>query len=183
MTDTTPNDMPRFLILGEISRPHGVRGEVRMRVSTDYPERIAEQTHLTVAQDENGKKARQYKLESMRMHQNYALLKFEGIDDRDTADLLRELYVLVELENAVPLDEGEFYLFQIIGIQVFTDAGEPLGTVREVMETGANDVYIIDSDRYGEILLPAIPSIILKTDVAEGIMTVHLMDGLLPDKS
>lgn len=173
---------PQYLILGEILRPHGVRGELRMRVFTDYPERIADKQQLILAEDEEGKKARTLRLESVRMHQNYALLKFEGIDDRDAADLLRELIVLVEMDDAVPLEEGEFYLYQVIGLQVVTDDGENLGTIKEVMETGANDVYIVDTEQYGEVLLPAIPSIILNTDVKAGVVTVHLMDGLLPGK-
>jgi 16S rRNA processing protein RimM len=182
MTQPNPPQPPQYLILGEILRPHGVRGELRMRVFTDYPERIAEKSQLILAENEEGKRARQLKLESMRMHQNYALLKFEGVDDRDAADLFRELLVLVEIDDAVPLEEGEFYLYQVIGLQVVTDEGETLGTVKEVMETGANDVYIVESERYGEVLLPAIPSIIVRTDVEAGIVTVHLMDGLLPDK-
>lgn len=182
MTQPNPPQSPQYLILGEILRPHGVRGELRMRVFTDYPERIAEKPHLILAENEDGKKARQIKLESVRMHQNYALVKFEGVDDRDAADLLRELLVLVAIDDAIPLEEGEFYLYQVIGLQVITDEGETLGTVKEVMETGANDVYIVDTEHYGEVLLPAIPSIILKTDVEAGIVTVHIMDGLLPDK-
>ncbi|MDX2137231.1 MAG: ribosome maturation factor RimM [Chloroflexota bacterium] len=171
---------PKYLLLGEILRPHGVRGEVRMRVLTDYPERIAERDQVLLSEDEDGTRIQTYQPEALRMHQEYALLKLKGIDDRDAAERLRELYVLIELEDAVPLDEGEFYLYQIIGIEVVTEDGETLGTVRDVMETGANDVYIIDSERYGEVLLPAIPSVVLKTDIAAGVMTVRLMDGLLP---
>lgn len=182
MSQNNTTQQPQYLILGEILRPHGVRGELRMRVFTDYPERIAEKPQLILAEDEEGKKARTLRLQSVRMHQNYALLKFEGIDDRDAADLLRELLVLVEIDDAVPLEEGEFYLFQVIGLHVVTDDGESLGTVKEVMETGANDVYVIETEHYGEVLLPAIPSIILNTDVEAGVVTVHIMDGLLPDK-
>jgi 16S rRNA processing protein RimM len=171
---------PKYLLLGEILRPHGVRGEVRMRVLTDYPERIAEREQVLLSEDEDGTRVQTYQPETLRMHQEYALLKLKGIDDRDAAERLRQLYVLIELEDAVPLDEGEFYLYQVIGIQVVTEDGETLGTVRDVMETGANDVYIIDSERYGEVLLPAIPSVVLKTDITAGIMTVRLMDGLLP---
>ncbi len=181
MAQTNPTESPRYLILGEILRPHGVRGELRMRIFTEYPERIAEKQTIILAEDADGKNARTLRLDSMRLHQNYALLKLEGIDDRDSADLMRELMVLVEMDDAVPLDEGEFYLYQVIGVRVVTDEGEELGTVREVMETGANDVYIIDSERYGEVLLPAIPSIILKTDISGGTITVHIMDGLLPN--
>jgi 16S rRNA processing protein RimM len=171
---------PKYLLLGEILRPHGVRGEVRMRVTTDYPERIAERKQLLLSEDEAGTHVETYHPEALRMHQEYALLKLKGIDDRDAAERLRQLYVLVELEDAVPLEEGEFYLYQVIGIRVVTEEGETLGTVRDVMETGANDVYIIDSERYGEVLLPAIPSVVLKTDIPAGVMTVRLMDGLLP---
>jgi 16S rRNA processing protein RimM len=107
------------------------------------------------------------------------ILQVDGVDDRDAADLLREQYVMVALEDAVPLDDDEFYLFQAIGLAVYTDDGESLGAVVDVLETGANDVYVVQGPR-GEVLLPAIDECIVDVDIDAGKMTVHLMDGLLP---
>src|SRR5215813_13441040 len=107
---------PRYLLLGEILRPHGIAGEVRMRVLTAYRERLPELKTVYLGDDPDSTDAIEYTVEGVRMHQGYALLKFEGIDDRNQADTLRELLVMVELENAIPLEEGEFYLYQLIGL-------------------------------------------------------------------
>jgi 16S rRNA processing protein RimM len=92
------------------------------------------------------------------------------------------LYLLVDLPNAVPLEEGEFYLYQLIGVQVETVEGETIGTLVEVLETRANDVYIVDSPRYGEVLIPVTPETIVRTDVEAGKVIVSLPEGLLPSK-
>lgn len=171
---------PDYLLIGEILRPHGIRGELRMRVMTDYPERIASMEQVWLSEDETGNNAAAYPLESSRLHQNYALLKLIGIDDRTHAEKLRALYVFVEFDQAVPLEEGEFYLFELLGLQVVTVEGETLGELIEVIETGANDVYVIQSETYGEVLIPVIDSVIVKTDIDGGRITVDLPEGLLP---
>jgi 16S rRNA processing protein RimM len=171
---------PKYLLLGEVLRPHGIQGEMRVRVLTDYPERLAELDTVYIGRDPNETDATAYSIESVRMHQGYALMKLAGVDDRDQADLLRQLYVMVLLEDAVPLEEGEFYLYQLIGLTVQTEAGETIGTLTEVLETGANDVYIVQSPEYGEVLIPATEETILKTNVSAGKIIVKLPEGLLP---
>jgi 16S rRNA processing protein RimM len=178
---SSDNHSPEYLVLGEILRPHGIAGEVRMRVLTAYPERLSELKHIYLADKPDSNQATPYPLENVRMHQGYALLKLKGINDRDEADRLRELWVMIAIEDAVPLEEGEFYLYQLIGMNVETDAGEALGTISEVLETGANDVYIIDSPQYGEVLIPVTTETILKTDVDARIIVVKLPEGLLPN--
>ena len=89
---------------------------------------------------------------------------------------------MVTLEDAVPLDEGEFYLFEVVGCDVKTDDGKTLGKIRDVLETGANDVYVIDTDEYGDVLLPVIEDTIIEHDIENGVVHVKLLDGLLPDK-
>ena len=172
---------PRYLLLGEILRPHGIRGELRMRVLTDYPERIPSLEQIYLGRDVNGPTPRPYIVEHMRMHQGYGLLKLDSIDDRDTAETLRALFVMVSMEEAVPLEEGEFYLFQLIGLEVRDAEGQSLGQITEVLETGANDVYVVDSPRYGEILIPVTEETIIATDIAAGFVSVNLPEGLLPE--
>ena len=104
----------------------------------------------------------------------------EGLSDRDEAELLRDQYVMVALDDAVPLEEDEFYLYQIIGLPVYTEDDEHLGEVVDVIETGANDVYVVRGPR-GEILLPAIEECILDVDIEGKRVTVRLMEGLLGD--
>ncbi|MEP7292021.1 MAG: ribosome maturation factor RimM [Chloroflexota bacterium] len=172
---------PAYLLLGEILRPHGIRGELRMRVLTDYPERIAKLQTVYLADTPEPATVMPFQVEGMRMNGEYGLLRLAGIADRDQADRLRALFVLVDMEHAVPLETGEFYLYQLIGLKVETGAGETLGTLVEVLETGANDVYIVDSPRYGEVLIPVTPDTIVKTDVDAGVLIVNLPEGLLPN--
>lgn len=173
-------ETPKYLLLGQILRPHGVRGEVRLRILTAYPERIAELDSVFLGDDPDTDDVMPYGIEHMRMHQDYGLLKLEGVNDRNEAELLRDLYVMVDLEHAVPLEEGEFYLYQLIGLSVNTDDGNALGTLVDVLETGANDVYVVSSPEHGEILIPATDETIIKTDIEAGIVVVKLPDGLLP---
>lgn len=171
---------PKYLLIGEVLRPHGIMGEVKTKILTHYPERLSRLKTVYLAPSADSTKVTEYSLESVRMHQGYALFKFKGINDRDQADLLRQLVVMVAVGDAVPLDEGEHYLYQLVGLTVQTEAGETLGTLTEVLETGANDVYIVDSSRYGEVLIPATSETILSTDIATKLMIVRLPNGLLP---
>jgi 16S rRNA processing protein RimM len=169
------------LLLGQVLRPHGVRGELRIEVLTAYPERIVPGSSLYFGTDPaSAAKAVEHKVVSARRHLQYLILRLEGVEDRSTADLLRERYVMVPLEDAVPLEEGEFYLFQAIGLAVSTAEQEHLGEIVDVLETGANDVYVVQGPR-GEILIPAIADCILDIDIEARTMTVQLMDGLLGD--
>jgi 16S rRNA processing protein RimM len=177
------SETPEYLILGEILRPHGIRGELRMRILTAYPEHLSELETVYLGRDPYKSTATAYTVEHIRMHQAYALLKFKGIDDRDQADRLRTLYVMTTLEDAVPLEDDEFYLYQLIGMTVKTDNGATLGTLTEVLETGANEVYIVDSPQYGEVLIPVLDETILKIDPDTNLVIVKLPEGLLPRSS
>lgn len=170
---------PQYLVVGEILRPHGVTGELRMRIMTDYPERIPTVESVYLSRREDDPQPRPARVTGMRMHQGYGLLRLQNIADRDAADRLRGQYVMIGIADAVPLAEGEFYLYELIGMEIVTETGEVIGTLREVLETGANDVYIVDSAQYGEVLIPVIPDIILQTERATKRITVRLPDGLI----
>ncbi len=174
---------PAYLLLGEVLRPHGIRGELRIRLLTDYPERIASLKTVYLADSPEAAKVKPYQVQGMRMNGGFGLLRLRDIDDRTQADRLRGLYLLIDIEHAVPLEEGEVYLYQLIGLTVQTQSGETLGTLKDVMETGANDVYVVDSPRYGEILIPVTEQTIVKTDVSTGLIVVNLPEGLLPDQA
>ncbi len=171
---------PSYLLLGEILRPHGVRGELRMRVLTDYPQRIAELETVYLADTTEPTTPKAYHVQGMRMNGDYVLLKLREIPDRTEAEWLRGLFVLVDMEHAIPLEEGEFYLYQLLGLNVQTDDGEALGKLVDVLETGANDVYVVNSPQYGEVLIPVIDQIIISTNIEAGLVVVHLPEGLLP---
>lgn len=177
-----PDNRPEYLLIGEILRPHGVTGEVRMRVLTQYPERLSEIEHVYLSKDPDGRNAREYRIQSVRMHQGCALLRLRGVGDRSAAEMLRRLWVMIPLDQAVPLDEGEYYIYQLIGLDVRTEDGESLGPISEVLETGANDVYVVESAEYGEVLIPVIEETILEIDLEGGYLIVRLPDGLLPPR-
>lgn len=165
---------PRYLVVGRILRPHGVRGELRVETFTDFPERIAALDRVYL-----GSEYLPYKPLNVRMHQELVLLTLEGCADRDAADLLRGVLVSVKREDAVPLESGEYYHFQLVGLQVETDAGESLGEVASVFEApGANDVLVVFGP-HGEVLLPVISDVILNIDFEARRILVHLLPGLL----
>ena len=168
-----PYSEPEYLMIGIIRRPHGIRGDVLLDIYTDYPERIADLEHVYL-----GDSYRPYTVSGARQHTKGLLLKLTDITDRDQADILRGQTVYISMDDAVPLDEGEFYLFQLTNIRVVTEDGEELGRVTDVIETGANDVYVVTDGDGGEILLPAIPEVIKDVDIDRHVMTIHLMDGL-----
>jgi 16S rRNA processing protein RimM len=164
---------PEFLIVGKISRPHGVRGEIGMILMTQHPEHLMSVKKLYVGPD-----YKPYRVERMRRHQEGMIILFSDFKDRDQAELLREQMVHIHMRDAVPLEDGEYYLFQVEGILVVTEEGEELGRLTGLIETGANDVYVITTLEGGELLLPVIPEVIKSVDVQGGKMTVHLLDGL-----
>jgi 16S rRNA processing protein RimM len=167
--------------MGRVLRPHGVRGELRVEILTDYPERITPESRVYLGADpRDTSTAVAYRIVQARKHQRYLILQVEGVTDRNTADQLRDRFVMVALKDAVPLEEDEFYLYQAIGLSVCTVDGDHLGHVIEVIETGANDVYVVQGPR-GEILLPAIDECVVDINIDAGTMTVRLMDGLLGD--
>ncbi len=172
---------PRYLAVGQVQRPHGVRGEVRVEVLTDYPERLELHDAFYLAHPYSPESARRYPVERLRLRQDVILLKLGGCDDRNAAEALRGMLVQIPIEEAVPLEEGEYYFHQLLGVQVETEGGEQLGQVVEVLDTGANDVYVVQGPR-GEVLLPAIGDVVLELDLVSQRMVVRLMPGMLEDE-
>lgn len=171
---------PRYVSVGRVLRPHGVRGELRVGVITDYPEQLGQHAYFYLAYPDSPDAVRRYLVERLRFHQKVLLLKLGGCDDRTAAEELRGMLVQIPIEEAVPLEEGEYYHFQLIGVQVETESGEGLGQVVEVIETGANDVYVVRGPR-GQVLLPAVDDVILDLDLESKWMVVHLLPGLLAE--
>jgi 16S rRNA processing protein RimM len=171
---------PSYVVIGQVRRPHGIRGEVRVEILTDYPERVVQRDYLYLAHPQSPDDVERYPLEAVRPHKGILLIKLGRIDDRDAAEELRGMLVQVPLAEAVPLEEDEYYHFQLIGTDVETETGEWLGRVADVLETGAHDVYVVRGPR-GEILLPAVEDVILELDIEEKKMTVHLLPGMLEE--
>lgn len=168
---------PRFLVIGQVVKPHGIRGEVRVRVYTDLPERFTWLKTVFVGK----KNPKPIGVDSVRFHQGWALMKLNGYDDRNAAETLRTQLIQVPEEEGIPLEEGEYYLHQVIGLKVFTDEGVDLGSIVEVIETGANNVFVV-AGQFGEVLLPDIDDVILRIEIDAGRMDVHLLPGLMANQ-
>ncbi|MCL7451861.1 MAG: ribosome maturation factor RimM [Anaerolineae bacterium] len=155
-----------------------MRGELKVQVLTDDPHRFGKLERVFVGPD--GEDAVAWAVSSYRVHKEHVLLKLEGCDDRNTAEGFRGLLVQIPIEAPVPLEEGEYYEHQIVGLEVWTSAGEYLGRVEEILYTGANEVYVVHDAKLdrGEILIPAIADVVLEVDLEAGRLEVDLMEGL-----
>ncbi|HSG41794.1 MAG TPA: ribosome maturation factor RimM [Anaerolineales bacterium] len=169
----SPEGEPLYLSVGYLRRPHGLKGEIIMDLHTDFPERMKQGREMFV-----GDKHKQVILANVRPHQKGVLVKFEYIDTPEDAGLYRNQWVYVQTKD-VPLPEGKHYKHELIGLNVVDESDNPLGELVEILETGANDVYVVRDDAGKEILLPNIPSVILDLDVGRGLLKVHLLEGLL----
>lgn len=175
-TGSPSNGEPVFLVIGKLRKPHGLRGELLMEVLTDFPERFRPGMRVYV-----GSSYRPMLINNLRWHRSALLITFRGYNTRDQVDDLRNQMVHVHAKDIHPLPEGEFYRHQILGMRVFSDSGEQLGTVTDILETGANDVCVVRPESGPEILLPVIESVILDIDMAMDKMVVHLLPGLIPE--
>ena len=170
---------PRFLAVGQIVGVHGIRGELKVELLTQDPHRFGQLERVFVGLE--GKDPVPWVLEAYRLHKGRALLKLAQCNDRNTAETLRGYLVQVPLEEAIPLEEGEYYEHQIVGLDVWTVTGEHLGHVVDIIYTGANEVYVVRSadPHRREILIPAIEGAIVKVDLEAGRLAVELPAGLL----
>lgn len=169
--------MEDFLRVGIITSTHGVKGEAKVFPTTDDKGRFKSLKEVFVLND--GEKL-PLKINGVKFFKQFVILKFQGIDTLNDVEKYKggELYVL--REEAVPLGQDEYYIGDLIGTRVFTDDGKLFGILKDVMQTGANDVYIVrvNSEENQEVLIPAIHDCILDVDVAHNKMVVRLMEGL-----
>ena len=168
--------MEQFLQVGVISSTHGLRGELKVFPTTDDAARF--QTLKEVILD-TGKEKLDLEIQSVRFFKQFVIVKFKGIDAINDIEKYKGKSLFVTRENAQPLGEDEYYIADLIGMEVYLEDGSHFGTLKDVMETGANDVYIIKTEEGKEVLIPAIYECILDVDVEAGKMEIHLLDGLV----
>ena len=168
--------MEDLLKVGVITTTHGVRGEVKVFPTTDDAERFLELEYVLL---DTGRELRRLDIKNVRFFKNLVILKFDGIDNINDIEKYKGKDLWIPREEAQELGEDEYYIADLQGLNVVLEDGTEFGTLRDVMETGANDVYIIDSNEHGEVLLPAIKECILDVDLEKNTMTVHLIKGLL----
>ncbi len=167
--------MEQFLQVGVISSTHGIRGEVKVFPTTDDPVRFKKLKNVLL---DTGREQLELEVQSVKFFKQFVIVKFKGIDNINDIEMYKGKRLLIPREDAVALGKDEYYIADLIGMEVFTEEGR-FGVLKDVMETGANEVYIIASDEHGEVLVPAIRQCILDVDIKEKKMKIHLMEGLI----
>ncbi|NMB24690.1 MAG: 16S rRNA processing protein RimM [Firmicutes bacterium] len=167
-----------WVIIGEIARPHGIKGYVKVRMHTDYPHRFQDLTTVYLWRDGQEPRLSGFKL--IMEQQDHLICQIPGVETRSDAAALRGTLIVVPRAQAVEPPPGEYYIFDLVGLSVYSEDGEHLGELKEVLQPGANDVYVVEpADAGEEILLPAIADVILDIDLETGRMLVRLLPGML----
>ena len=168
--------MEQFLQVGGISSTHGIRGEVKVFPTTDDPNRFKKLKKVIL---ETKKEKLSLEVQGVKFFKQFVILKFKGIDNINDVERYKRCPLYVKREDAVELEEDEYFIADLIGLRVITDEDKVLGELTDVLETGANDVYVIETGEKKEILIPAIPDCVLDVNLEEGTILIHLLDGLL----
>lgn len=165
---------PVFLMVGKVRRPHGLHGEVVVEIITDFPEHLHAGKMVYIGENHT-----RLTIRTQRFLKNGFLLAFEGFSTPDQVNSFRNKFLYIDKASVPELPSDEYYFHQVLGLSVITDTGERLGNITEILETGANDVYIVTDGIGREVLLPAINDVVLKVDLKQKIIRVHLLPGLL----
>lgn len=168
--------MEQLLQVGVITSTHGLKGEVKVFPTTDDMKRFKKLKEVVL---DTGKEQLTVQIESVKFFKQFVIMKMKGFDRIEDVENLRQKSLYVTRENAVKLKKNEYFIADLIGMTVFLEDGKSFGTLKDVLQTGANDVYVIESEAFGEVLVPAIKECILDVRVEEQEMTIHLLDGLV----
>ena len=166
--------MEDLLQVGVITTTHGVRGEVKVFPTTDDPARFKKLKNVIL---DTGKEKIDLEVAGVKFFKNMVILKFKGIDDINDVEKYRKKSLYVTRENAVKLKKNEYFIADLIGLKVESDEGEDLGILSDVLQTGANDVYVLSKEGEDDILLPAIKECVKEVDIENGAILVHLLPG------
>lgn len=162
--------------VGVITQTHGIKGEVKVFPTTDDAGRFKKLKKVFL---DNGRERLELEIEGVKFFKQYVILKFRGYDSINDIEKYRGAALYIRREQAVSLQKDEYFIADLIGAEVVTEDGAHFGTIRDVLVTGANDVYVVTRDDGPEALLPAIRECVRKVDIERGRVTVHIMDGLL----
>lgn len=168
--------MEEYFEIGQIVNTSGLKGVIKVKPFTDD---ITKFNNLKTIYISIKKELKEFKIEQVRFSKNMVFLKLEEIDTIEEAENYRNLYLKVKRDKAEELEEGSYYIVDIIGCKVFTDEQKELGKVDDVFSTGSNDVYVIKDEVGKQILLPAIKEVIKNIDIENKTITVHLLEGLV----
>lgn len=177
ISGSQPIREPEFVQVGYLHKAHGLKGEMVMSLQTDFPERLQE--GIVVYLRDGVYEA--HKVTGIRHHSRGRLISFEGFTEREQLDVLRNAAVFVHKDDIPELDDGEIYLHQIIGLNVITDEKIELGKVVDIIETGANNVFVVQNESGKEVLIPDIDEVVLEINIESEKVFVHILDGLIND--
>ena len=170
--------MEAFFKVGIITSTHGLKGEVKVFPTTDDVKRFKRLKQVIL---DNGKEQRNLEVESVKFFKQFVILKFRGMDSINDVETFRKCELLVDRARAVRLSKDEYFIADLEGLKVLDENNIEIGVLKEVMETGANDVYVIEMNDGRELLLPAIKQCVLEVDVETGFIKIHILEGLLDD--
>lgn len=168
--------MEEYLQVGVISNTHGIRGEVKVFPTTDDPARFKKLKNVFL---DTGKEYLELEIEQVKFFKQFVILKFKGYDTINDVERYKQKSLMVDREHAVKLKKNEYFIADLLGLSVYTENEQPLGTLTDVLQTGANDVYVVKMEEQKEVLIPAIRECILEVDMETRRMKVHLLEGLL----
>ncbi len=163
-------------IVGKILKPHGIKGSVKAEIITSFPEHFLDLKKVYVDL-ENQKQA--YSIQEVRLSNRFVFLKFSEINSIEEAETLRNAFIYIAEEDLMPLNEDEYYIHDLIGMQVVDENGTLIGTIKDVWTYTANDVYVLQTAQGEEKLIPAIKSVVKAVDREQKTMVIHVMEGLL----
>jgi len=168
--------MEQFLQIGIITSTHGIRGEVKVLPTTDDAARFKKLKSVLL---DTGKEKKELELEGVKFFKQFVIIKFRGFDNINDIEMYKGKPLYVTREHAVKLHKDEYFVADLMGCVVVNEEDEKIGILKEVLPTGANDVYVVEMESGQEVLLPAIKDCILLVDVERRLIKVHMMDGLL----
>lgn len=171
--------MEKLLKVGVISSTHGLKGEVKVFPTTDDVKRFRQLKEVLL---DAGDEKPVLQIEQVKFFKQFVILKFKGIDDIEDVQKYKGKDLLVTRENAAELKKDEYFIADLIGVSVISDDNSLRGILKDVVQTGANDVYVIDLEDGRQLLLPAIKECVLMVDLDENIMKIHVLDGLLDNE-
>ncbi|MBR3771384.1 MAG: ribosome maturation factor RimM [Clostridium sp.] len=168
--------MNDYFRVGVIANTHGIRGEVKVYPTTDDVTRFKALKEVIL---DTGREKIELEIQGVKFFKNMAILKFKGIDNINDIEKYKGKDLLVTRENAVELEEDEFYLADVLDARVITEDGAQFGIITDILETGANNVFVVETEGGKEVLLPVTKECILDINTEEMVVTVHILPGLL----
>lgn len=166
----------QYLEVGQIVNTFGIKGQVKVVPFTNDIERFDELRKVYIV---NRKNRKEVEIENVKYHKNMVLLKFKGLDKIEDVEIFKNCYLEIDRKDGKPLEEGEYYIIDLIGLDVYTDEGTHLGKVDDIYNTGSNDIYVVKDELGKQILLPYIDDVIKEINLESRKIIVHLIEGLV----